>query len=201
MTKKNILKGMKSLAAAAASLALLATAACGGKASEESADGESYIPFEEAQEQFASQLSASDTTAVLALGAELMDSLKARNIDFALDHLSMFVNGHQIAPLSDEMRKELTARFKRFPVVSYELDYYDFSLPVLNDLKYRVAFREAPEGGKAPTMAFMLNPVRTDEGWVLVVKDGDQPARDAANALHPQTPIIVTPEAGTRAEE
>lgn len=193
---------MKSLVAASVALVAIMATGCSGSGSKETtAESKGYIPFEEAQEQFAEQLSASDTTAVLAMGAEVMDSLKARNIDFALDHLRMFVNGHQIAPLSDEKRKDLQKRFERFPVVSYELDYYDFSLPVLNDLKYRVAFREAPEGGKAPTMAFMLNPVRTEQGWVLVVKDADQPARDAANALHPRTPIVISSDSDDSAGE
>lgn len=145
-----------------------------------------YVTYEDAEAEFAASLSATDTTEVLSAGSAVMDSLRAGNIDYALSQLHSADTNGNVADLSDEQRARLRARFERFPVVEWEVDYYDFSLPGLNDLKYRTFLRPRDAEGHAPAMSFMLNPVKKDGKWYLCVKDAELPAKDAANAINPK---------------
>ena len=141
------------------------------KSSKESSD---YVTYEDAEAEFAATLSASDTTEVLSAGNALMDSLHSAD-----------TNGN-VAEMSNELRERMRARFERFPVVEWEIDYYDFSLPGLNDLKYRTYMRARDGKSGVPAMSLMLNPVKKDGKWYLCVKDAEMPAKDAANAINPK---------------
>lgn len=145
----------------------------------------SYKTFSDVEEEFAATLSANDTTEVLTAGTALLDSLKAGKIDVAVNMLNTTDAEGNIVPLSDEKRAQLVTRFERFPVVDYELEYYNFSLPALNDLKYRTFFSEKDASGNAPALSLMLNPVKKDGKWYLCLKEAGQPAKDAANAVNP----------------
>ena len=145
-----------------------------------------YVTYEDAEAEFAATLSAGDTTEVLSAGSAVMDSLRAGNIDYALSQLrAADINGN-VAEMSNELRERMRARFERFPVVEWEIDYYDFSLPGLNDLKYRTYMRARDGKSGVPAMSLMLNPVKKDGKWYLCVKDAEMPAKDAANAINPK---------------
>ena len=92
------------------------------------------------EQEFASTLSASDTTRVLALATEFLDSIKAGNVQWAVETLCELDSTGRVMPLGEDSRKRVARRFEMFPVVSYELDYYSFSMPTLNDFKYRTYF-------------------------------------------------------------
>ena len=156
------------------------------KSSKESSD---YVTYEDAEAEFAATLSASDTTEVLSAGNALMDSLRAGNIDYALSQLHSADTNGNVAEMSNELRERMRARFERFPVVEWEIDYYDFSLPGLNDLKYRTYMRARDGKSGVPAMSLMLNPVKKDGKWYLCVKDAEMPAKDAANAINPKQMI------------
>ena len=138
------------------------------------------------EQDFTNSLSSSDTTRVLALGTELLDSLKAGNVQWAVETLCEMDSTGNVGPLSEQKREMLMRRFERFPVKDYELDYYVFSLSSLNDLKYRTYFVEPDENGNGgASMALMFNPVKDGNDWYLCLKESNQPAADAANALNP----------------
>ncbi|WP_305378284.1 hypothetical protein [uncultured Muribaculum sp.] len=135
-----------------------------------------YVTYEDAEAEFAATLSAGDTTEVLSAGSAVMDSLRAGNIDYALSQLRAADTNGNVADLSDEQRARLRARFERFPVVEWEVDYYDFSLPGLNDLKYRTYMRARDGKSGVPAMSLMLYPIKKDGKWYLCVKDAELPA-------------------------
>ena len=144
------------------------------------------------EQEFASTLSASDTTCVLALATEFLDSIKAGNVQWAVETLCELDSTGRVMPLGEDSRKRVARRFEMFPVVSYELDYYSFFMPTLNDLKYRTYFGERQEGETGgPSMAVMFNPVKDSGQWYLCLKEASQPAKDAANALNPD-PVSYT---------
>lgn len=146
--------------------------------------------FENAEEEFTSTLTEADTTKVLALATEVLDSIKSGNVEWAVESLCEVDSTGQVMPLAPDARERVARRFKTFPVVDYELDYYTFSVPMLNDLKYRTYFRERLEGETGgPAMAVMFNPVKVDGQWYLCLKEAGQPAKDAANAIEPGTII------------
>lgn len=156
--------------------------ACGGSDSRKG----SFRTVADVEQEFASTLSASDTTRVLALGAEVLDSIKAGNVQWAVESLCELDSTGMVKPLSESKRETLIRRFQNFPVKDYELDHYRFSLPSLNDLKYRTYFVERDEDGKGgAAMGLMFNPVKEADEWYLCLKEADQPAGDAANALDP----------------
>lgn len=138
------------------------------------------------EKEFASTLTASDTTRVLSLGAEVLDSIKSGNVEWVAGVLCELDSTGMVKPLSESKREMLSRRFKAFPVKDYELDYYRFSLPSLNDLKYRTFFVERDaDGNGGAAMALMFNPVKDGGEWYLCLKEATQPASDAANALNP----------------
>lgn len=169
-------------------LAALLLASCGGKKEEKV----EYVTLEQAEEEFSSTLNASDTTEVLSMGAAFMDSLKAGNVDYLLDNLYSFNEGNP-QPISEDTRKNLKARFQAFPVLDYEIDYYAFSLPKLNDLKYRSFFGEKDANGNAPSMSLMFNPMKMENGWIFTLKEPEIPAKDATNAIDPRVIVDKRP--------
>ena len=118
--------------AAAALAALLALAACGGKKSAESE-----------AEEFRKELTKEDTTQMLALCNECMETLKAGRIDEALSRLYTYNDSTEtVTPISEAKRAELKRTFRLFPVLGYEMDYYSFNSQGQNDVKYNIRFFE-----------------------------------------------------------
>lgn len=137
------------------------------------------------EQDFITTLTEADTTAVLGMGSQMLDSLKAGNVEWAMGMLYQVNDSLEVEPVDADTRARLENRFRMFPVADYELDYYQFSLPGLNDLKYRTYLTPRQEGVANPGMALMLNPVKKNGQWYICVKTQDQPAKDAANALNP----------------
>ena len=128
---------------------------------------------EEQIEEFRSELTEADTTAMLKLADDAMEQLKAKKIDQVIASLYEYNDSTQeVTPLSDMMKKRCTRRFKMFPVLDYYREYYSFMLEGCNDVKYCVTFATAEQAGtKDPaTTMFMFNPVRIDGEWKLCVK-------------------------------
>lgn len=177
------MKSLKILAAGTAAL-LAVTCAC----TPEKKSG-NVVSLAEAEATFSASLNGNDTIAVLEAGAAFMDSLKSGNIDSALSML--YINDSDgIRPLSEDEKEPLRKRFTRFPVVSWTLDHYDMSIPTLNDLKYSYRFTD---DNSRPGMSVMLNPMFIDNQWYLMMKQANQAAKDAANALDPNT-VVRMPE-------
>ena len=128
---------------------------------------------EEQVEIFRSELTEADTTAMLKLADNAMELLKAKKIDQVIESLYEYNDSTQeVTPLSDQMKKRCTRRFKMFPVLDYYRDYYSFMLEGCNDVKYCVTFATAEQAGtkEAPTTMFMFNPVKIGDEWKLCVK-------------------------------
>lgn len=185
------MKMTRILSIAAAAVMVIAAASCGDNKQKEDTN---TISLEEAEAKFSSELANADTTQVLELGNTFMETMKEGKIDEALDMLytrNMADSVGGLRKLNDSERATLKSRFERFPVVSYTLDHYDFSIPALNDLKYSYVFRPNSATGK---LNLMFNPTKRDDQWYLMLKQPDQPAKDAENALPPSAAIAMPDE-------
>lgn len=128
---------------------------------------------EERVAEFRAQLTQTDTTEMLRLCDNAMELLKGKKIDEVVGGLYEYNDSTQeISPLSKEMVKQLTRKFKMFPVLEYKRSYYSFMLEGCNDVKYEVTFATAEQAGteEPATTMFMFNPVRIDGDWKLCVK-------------------------------
>lgn len=144
--------------------------------------------FSDVEQEFTSTLTEAVTATVLAMGNQFLDSIRSGNIAWSLDQLNEIDSVGVIVPVNSSVRERLEARFRNFPVVDYELDYYAFSLSGLNDLKYRTYFKAREDGeAGAPGMSMMFNPVKKDGRWYLCLKEAGQPAKDASSAIDPRT--------------
>lgn len=183
------MKISKIIASAAIAVLAVSVVACGDKKAKEN-ENENIVSLEEAEAEFASTLNSTDTTEILAMGTAFMDSLKSGNIDAAVDMLYIFDEQGNLVPIDAKNRESLKQRYTTFPVVSYRLDHMDLSIPSLNDLKY---VYQLSEDLNMPGMAVMFNPTKRDGKWYLMLKQENQPAKDAANAL-PEDAAVLMPE-------
>ena len=128
-------------------------------------------------EEFREGLTAEDTTQMLKLSDDCMELLKAKKINDALSMLYEYNDSlKSVEPLGAGTKQQYERRFKMFPVLEYQRDYFSFQLQGLNDVKYKVKFaiEEHPEVNGEAITAFMFNPVKIDGTWYLTVKKGDQ---------------------------
>ena len=127
---------------------------------------------EERVEEFRSMLTANDTTQMLQICDNAMEQLKGKKIDEVIASLYEYNDStEELTPLTDQVKKRLARRFKMFPVLSYNRQYYSFMLEGCNDVKYEVVFATPEQTGadSAKTM-YMFNPVKVDGEWKLCVK-------------------------------
>lgn len=127
---------------------------------------------EEQVEEFRSMLTAADTTQMLQLCDNAMELLKGKKIDEVIASLYEYNDStEELTELTDATKKRLARRFKMFPVLAYNRQYYSFMLEGCNDVKYEVTFATPEQTGadSAKTM-FMFNPIRIDGEWKLCVK-------------------------------
>ena len=127
---------------------------------------------EERVEEFRSMLTASDTTQMLQVCDNAMEQLKGKKIDEVIASLYEYNDStEELTPLTDQVKKRLARRFKMFPVLSYNRQYFSFMLEGCNDVKYEVVFATPEQTGadSAKTM-YMFNPVKVDGEWKLCVK-------------------------------
>ena len=123
--------------------------------------------------EFRAELTEADTTAMLNLCDNAMEQLKAHNIDNVLSMLYLYNDStEEIMPLTEQMSKRYSKRFKMFPVLEYHRVYYSFMLEGCNDVKYEVTFASADQvgGDKPATTMYMFNPVKIGGEWKLCVK-------------------------------
>lgn len=122
---------------------------------------------------FRSELTLEDTTAMLRLCDEAMESLKAKEVDKVIASLHEYDDStREVKPLSDLLAKRYTRQFTMFPVLDYKREYFSFIHEGCNDVKYKVTFATAEQAGTedAPTTMYMFNPVKVDGEWKLCVK-------------------------------
>lgn len=127
---------------------------------------------EERVEEFRSMLTSNDTTQMLQICDNAMEQLKGKKIDEVIASLYEYNDStEELTTLTDQMKKRLARRFKTFPVLSYNRQYFSFMLEGCNDVKYEVVFATPEQTGadSAKTM-YMFNPVRVDGEWKLCVK-------------------------------
>ena len=130
-----------------------------------------------AAQEFRSGLTAEDTTKMLGICEECMKTLKAGNIDGALNLLYQYDDSTKtVSPISEENRKKMRNTFTVFPVLNYRMVYYNFTTQGLNDVKYEIEFFEKTDStDQAPnTIGLMFNPVKVDDQWYLTMKDADK---------------------------
>ena len=135
-------------------------------------------------EQFRSELTREDTTQMLALCGQCMETLKQGKIDEALSQMRLYNDSTRtVSPLSAEKQAELRRTFRLFPVIDYKLDYYSFDVEGRNDVKYSIEFfkKENPDDPTPNTIGFMFNPVKVDGQWYVTVKEADQDFNRARN--------------------
>ena len=128
---------------------------------------------EEQIEEFRSMLTANDTTQMLQICDNAMELLKGKKIDEVIASLNEYNDStEELTPLSDVTKKSLQRRFKLYPVLDYQREYYSFMLQGCNDVKYKVTFATAEQAGTKlpPTTMFMFNPVKVGDEWKLCVK-------------------------------
>ncbi len=130
---------------------------------------------EERVEEFRSMLNANDTTQMLQLCDNAMEQLKGKKIDEVIASLYEYNDStEELTELTDATKKRLHRRFKMFPVLAYNRQYFSFMLEGCNDVKYEVVFATPEQTGadSARTM-YMFNPVKVDGEWKLCVKSAD----------------------------
>ena len=94
---------------------------------------------EEQIEDFRSELTTADTTAMLKLADDAMALLKQKKIDEVIASLYEYDDStEEVKPLSPELAKRYTRKFKMFPVIEYQRQYFSFMLQGCNDVKYEV---------------------------------------------------------------
>ncbi len=128
---------------------------------------------EEQVAEFRSMLTAEDTVQMLQLCDNAMELLKSKKIDEVVSTLYEYNDStKEVKPLSKELAKRYTNKFKMFPVLRYTRKYYSFQLEGCNDVKYDVVFATAEQAGTKddPVTGFMFNPVKIDGEWKLCLK-------------------------------
>lgn len=124
--------------------------------------------------EFASELSASDTTAMLQLCDACMDLLKEGKVDDAIACLYEYDEATgTVSPLSEKMIATYSRKFKFFPVLDYKRKYFSVKSEGCNDVKYEITFGEDAEGNPEKS-GLMFNPIKKDGTWYLAVKASDQ---------------------------
>ena len=145
------------------------------------------VTYQDAEREFVSSLTQSDTLGVIASTNAFMESLKNGDIDAAISNLTV-LDGDVLYALGDESLKELKTRFQNFPVADYTLLRYSFSTQGLNDVVYRYSF-DGPLSDAAG-MKLVFNPIKVGDTWYLSLKDGSQSSKDKTvhRQIHPMSP-------------
>jgi len=146
-----------------------------------------FRTYDQAEQEFRESLTFHDTLAVLMLGQNFMDALKAGTIDLELPNLNVLYRD-TLYKVSDRSLAQLRERFSGTPVADYALAGYSFSTPGNNDLSYR--YTRSGKVGSAPAFKIMFNPVKVGENWYLTLKDGNMSSTDKADyaQVHPKSP-------------
>ncbi len=171
------LKKMKKFAFVLLALAVLAS--CKNE--------QKFRTYEMAETEFRQSLTFKDTLAVLVLGQNFMDAMKAGTLDLELSNLCVVYND-TLYKVSDRSLLQLRQRFGSAAISDYALASYNFSTPGINDLSYR--YTMDGKVGSSPAFKITFNPVKVGDAWFLTLKDGDMSsiAKDPAAQVHPLSP-------------
>jgi len=151
----------------AAAVILFLVIACGNK----------QKTRQEQIEDFRSTLTAEDTTQMLKLCDDAMESLKAKDYNKVLSSLYEYTDStKEVKPLTGETATRYKRMFQMFPVLDYVRKYYSFQLEGRNDVKYEVTFATAEQAGtdEPATTGYMFNPVKVNGEWKLCVKTANE---------------------------
>ena len=148
----------------------------------------------DAEAEFTSSLTKSEKKAVLDLADECMRKLQSGRVDEAVDMIYVLYND-VVYKKSASYTADLVARFKAFPVRSYERLYYSFSTEGNNDISYSYIFAPSKKGVGGETMKLMFNPVYVDGLWYLTLKEQGQSSKDLApdKQIHELAPAPNAP--------
>ena len=117
------------------------------------------------------ELSAADTTEVIALTNQFLDRLRAEKFDEAVGMI-FFLNGDSIESLSNDRARGQKALLIRCKGVRYDIDYFKFSEEKDNIVKYTVTMFEKDADDPRPNKtSFFLKPIRRDGKWFLTMAD------------------------------
>lgn len=114
---------------------------------------------------------------MLKIADDCMKLLQERKYDEAIGMLYVYDDSTKVLEsISSDMASSLRRRFKVFPVLKYERDYFTFMEQGANDVRYKVWFAEEehPEINGEAVMNLMFNPVKVDGSWYLCLKDYGQ---------------------------
>lgn len=145
--------------------------------------------YQEAEQEFRASLTAVDTTTVLAMTDSIMALVDEGRYAEAVKDIKV-LDGNALYEPSERYLEELERRFEMFKPIRIIRDYYSFSTAGVNDVKYRICFREESEGHPASFIAVTFNPVKIDGKWYLAFKDGYQSsdAMSDENKVNPNAP-------------
>jgi hypothetical protein len=145
--------------------------------------------YQEAEQEFRASLTAADTTIVLGMTDSIMALVQDGYYHDAVKDIKV-LEGTTLYEPSERYLDELERRFEMFKPIRILRDYYSFSTAGVNDVKYRICFREESEGHPASFIAVTFNPVKIDGKWYLAFKDGYQSsdAMSDENKVNPNAP-------------
>ena len=144
----------------------------------------------DAEAEFTSSLSESDTLSVLKLSDHCMTLIQNGKISEAVSMIYV-LSGNQVYQKNDAFTNELIQRFTQMPVKDFKIDYYSFSTEGNNDICYLTEIATGrPEGMSPVTMRVTFNPVFVNGEWYLTMKDGHQPSKllPENRQVHPRAP-------------
>ena len=122
-------------------------------------------------QEFRSQLTYNDTTAMLQLCDNAMELLKQQKYDEVISSMYVYDDSTKsVSSLSEKTATSYRRMFMMFPVLDYKREYYSFLLEGCNDVKYNVTFKILQDTGEELKTAYMFNPVKVAGEWKLCIK-------------------------------
>ena len=119
---------------------------------------------------FSMQRTSQDTTKVMDLASQFLETLKNKDIEGALDQLYE-VDGQNARPLSPEMRGKLRTTLQAFPVESYQIDEIILFSDSDSEVRYTTEMFKVEDGSNLPnTTKGSLHPYRIDNQWYLTIQ-------------------------------
>ena len=117
--------------------------------------------------------SEKDTTELIQLTTSYLESLKKQNYDEALSQLYDFnQKDSTIIPLTNELKAELIANFKAFPVVDYKIKEVLLYSDVDTEVRYDIVLFKKEKGDDTPnTIQGVVNPRRVKGRWCLTISN------------------------------
>lgn len=138
-------------------------------------------------QEFRSQLTYNDTTAMLQLCDNAMELLKQNKIDEVISSLYIYDDSiKNVVSLSNSTAESYRKMFQLFPVLEYERDYYSFLYEGCNDVKYNVTFRNeiVSDSLRPLKTSYMFNPVKVNNEWKLCVKSAQDKTEKTINLIN-----------------